>query len=175
MIEKTAISSTGRPTIRLATADDLQAINDIYNWYVLRSACTYQEVEETIESRRAWFANHDRRHPITVAALDSEIVAWGALSIYRERSAYRFTCENSVYVRHDCFRRGIGSAVLADLIVRAKAADFRTIIAGIDAEQTESVALHAKFGFTNCGVQKQVGYKLGRWLDVIFMQLILAR
>ena len=159
--------------IRLATADDLAAVNDIYNWYVPRSTCTYQEEPETMEARRAWFAHHGPRHPVTVAQLDGEIVGWGSLSDYRERSAYRFTCENSVYVRHDTQGRGIGTALLADLIARARALDYRTIIAGADAEQTASIALHRKFGFVECGRQIRVGFKFGRWLDVVFMQLML--
>ena len=159
--------------IRLATADDLAAVNDIYNWYVPRSTCTYQEEPETMEARQAWFAHHGPRHPVTVAQLDGEIVGWGSLSDYRERSAYRFTCENSVYVRHDTQGRGIGTALLADLIARARALDYRTIIAGADAEQTASIALHRKFGFVECGRQVRVGFKFGRWLDVVFMQLML--
>jgi len=159
--------------IRLATESDLAAINDIYNWYVPRSTCTYQEVDETIDARRAWFRHHGPRYPVTVAVRNGEVVGWGSLSDYRERSAYRFTCENSVYVRHDCHNQGVGSALLADLIERAKAFGFHTIIAGADAEQTASLALHAKFGFVECGRQKQVGYKFERWLDVVFMQLML--
>jgi phosphinothricin acetyltransferase len=98
------------------------------------------------------------------------VVGWGSLSGYRERSAYRFTCENSVYVRHDLHGRGIGSALLTDLIERATLLDYRSIIAGIDGEQTASIALHAKFGFVDCGRQVKVGFKFERWLDVVFMQ-----
>ncbi len=164
-------------SIRLATPQDLTAINDIYNWYVPRSTCTYQEALEPIDGRRQWFAAHQAnpRHPVTVADDGGQIVGWGSLSGYRERSAYRFTCENSVYVRHDMHGRGIGSALLADLIERAKALGYRSIIAGIDAEQAASIALHAKFGFVDCGRQISVGYKFDRWLDVVFMQKTLSK
>jgi phosphinothricin acetyltransferase len=160
-------------SIRLATADDAVAINDIYNWYVPRSTCTYQEEPEPIESRQRWLAAHlkNPRHPVTVAVIAGEVVGWGSLSDYRERSAYRFTCESSVYVRHDMHGRGIGKAIVADLIERAKALDYRSIIAGADAEQSVSIALHKKFGFIECGRQIKVGYKFDRWLDVVFMQL----
>ena len=110
---------------------------------------------------------------MTVAAAGDEIVGWGSLSGYRERSAYRFTCENSVYVRHDRQGHGIGSVLLADLIQRATALDYRSIIAGIDAEQAASIALHTKFGFIECGRQGKVGYKFDRWLDVLFLQKFL--
>jgi phosphinothricin acetyltransferase len=159
--------------IRAATQDDLTAINDIYNYYVSNSTCTYQEEPEKIESRQQWFAKHGARHPITVAEIDGRIVGWGSLSAYHERSAYRNTVENSVYVHPEFHRRGIGAAILADLIVRARAIGHRAIIAGIDAEQTASVALHAKFGFQHVGHLKQVGLKFNRWLDVIYMELFL--
>jgi phosphinothricin acetyltransferase len=159
--------------IRVATQNDLDAINDIYNHYVFNSTCTYQEEPEKIESRREWFAKHGPRHPVTVAEMDGRIVGWGSLSPYHARSAYRNTVENSVYVHHEFHRRGIGAAILADLIVRARAIGHRAIIAGIDADQTASVAIHAKFGFQHVGHLKQVGRKFGRWLDVIYMELLL--
>jgi L-amino acid N-acyltransferase len=170
-----AVQATrAQAAIRPASLDDLITINDIYNWYVPRSTCTYQEEDETIESRREWL-DHKRAKgfPVTVAEVDGQIVGWGSLGTYRERSAYRFTVENSVYVRHDMHGRGIGSALLADQIARGKACGYKTIIAGIDAEQSASVKLHAKFGFTDAGRQKEVGFKFGRWLDVVFMQLML--
>ena len=161
------------PLIRVAHKADLPAINDIYNHYVLHSTCTYQEEPETIEDRHHWFQHHGAEHPIIVAELDEQIVGWGSLSPYHTRSAYRHSTENSVYVHHDCHRRGIGSALLADLISRARALEHRAIIAGIDADQTASVALHAKFGFEQVGCLKQVGLKFDRWLDVIYMELVL--
>jgi phosphinothricin acetyltransferase len=164
-------------TIRSAIEADLRAIDDIYNWYVPRSTCTYQEQVEPFESRIDWFAHHGERHPVTVAVDDAsgEIIGWGALSEFRERSAYRHTVENSVYLRHDRHGRGIGSALLADLIERAKTIGHRTIIAGIDAEQVSSIALHKKFDFVECAHIREAGHKFGRWLDVIYMQLMLGR
>jgi L-amino acid N-acyltransferase len=160
-------------SIRLATQGDLAAINDIYNHYVFHSTCTYQEQPEPIESRRKWFAEHDEKHPITVAILDGQIVGWGSLSAFKDRSAYRNTGENSVYIHHEFHRRGIGTAVLQDLINRARAIGHHTIIAGIDGEQTASVALHSRFGFVTVSHLREVGFKFGRWLDVIYMQLML--
>jgi phosphinothricin acetyltransferase len=160
-------------TIRLARPEDLPAINDIYNHYVRHSTCTYQETPEPIEARRAWFERHGPEHPITVAELGGLVVGWGALSPYHARSAYRFSVENSVYVGHEYHRKGIGAAILRDLIARARALGHRTIIAGIDGGQKASVALHTTMGFTTAGRLREVGYKFGRWLDVIYMQLLL--
>ena len=160
-------------TIRLARDGDLGSINDIYNHYVLHSTSTYQEEPDSLESRRAWFDRHDPRHPITVAELDGRVVGWGALSPFHARSAYRFTVENSVYVDHQHHRRGIGDSLLADLILRARALRHRTIIAGIDASQEASIAIHAKHGFLKVADLHQVGYKFDRWLDVVYMQLMI--
>lgn len=161
------------PTIRLARHDDLPAINDIYNHFVEHSTCTYQETPEPMAARRAWFDAHGPGHPVTVAEIDEQVVGWGSLSPYHARSAYRFTVENSVYVHHAYHRRGIGNALLADLIVRARALGHRSIIAGIDASQHASLAIHARHGFEKAGHLRQVGYKFNSWLDVVYLQLLL--
>jgi phosphinothricin acetyltransferase len=101
-------------------------------------------------------------------------VGWGSLSAYHARSAYRRTVENSVYVHHDYHGRGIGSLLLEDLIRRARKAGHRVIIAAIDAEQPASIALHSKFDFKHVGHFKQVGFKFGHWLDVVYMELLLT-
>jgi L-amino acid N-acyltransferase YncA len=159
-------------TIRPANKSDLKIINDIYNHYVLHSTCTYQEEPEPIKNRQKWFAHHGPKHPITVAVENEKVVGWGSLSAYHARSAYRRTVENSVYVHHEHHRRGIGSLLLEDLLVRARKAGHRVIIAAIDADQPASIALHSKFDFKNVGHFKQVGFKFGRWLDVVYMELL---
>ena len=160
-------------TIRLARRDDLTAINDIYNYYVHHSTCTYQETPEPIEGRQEWLERHGPDYPVTVAELGGRVVGWGSLSPYHARSAYRFTVENSVYVDHAHHRRGIGGALLADLIARGVVLGHRTIIAGIDGSQDGSVALHAAHGFVQTGQLREVGFKFERWLDVVYMQLML--
>jgi Sortase and related acyltransferases len=165
----------GHPiTVCPATKSDLKIINDIYNHFVLHSTCTYQEQPEPLKGRQNWFAHHGPKHPITVAVENNNVVGWGSLSAYHARSAYRRTVENSVYVHHQHHRRGIGSLLLEDLIVRARKAGHRVIIAAIDADQPASIALHSKFNFKNVGHFKQVGFKFDRWLDVVYMELLLT-
>jgi phosphinothricin acetyltransferase len=161
----------GELTIRPAAVGDLGAINDIYNHYVLCSTCTYQTEPETMEGRRAWFAGHGERHPVTVA-VDGEgrVLGWGSLSAFHKRAAYARTVENSVYVHPEAQRRGVGRALLADLIERARAVGHHTIIAGIDAEQAPSVGLHEALGFERVALLREVGFKFERWLHVIYMQ-----
>ena len=159
--------------IRLARESDLAAINAIYNYYVLHSTCTYQVTPETEEARRAWFESHGENHPVTVAETGGEVVGWGSLNRYHPREAYARTVENSIYVRHDWQRRGIGRALLGDQIERARQLGHHAFLAGISAEQTASIALHAAFSFQKVAYLRELGWKQGQWLDVIFMQLIL--
>lgn len=161
------------PAIRIATVADLAAINDIYNFYVLHSTTTYQVEPETIDDRHRWFAARGPQHPVIVAERDERIVGWGSLSRYHARAAYARTVENSVYVHHEHQRTGVGSAILADLIERASILGHHTIIAGIDADQAASIALHARFEFVRVGHMKEVGRKFERWLDVVYMQRML--
>lgn len=159
--------------VRLATEADLVAINDIYNYFVHHSNCTYQEESEPLEGRRLWYAKHGERHPVTVAEINGRVVGWGSLSPYHARSAYRFTVENSVYVHHECHRMGIGSALLQDLVARARMIGHHSIIAGIDAGQTASIALHGKHGFKIVARLAEVGFKFDQWLDVVYMELLI--
>lgn len=166
--------AVSRPIVRLATAADLPAINAIYNHFVLCSTCTYQTEPSTAAEREAWFTAHGPQHPITVAEVDGEVLAWASLSRFHARAAYSRTVENSVYVRHDCHRRGMGSLLLADSIGRARSLGHHTIIAGIDAEQTASIELHRRHGFIDVARLREVGFKLGRWLDVVYLQRMLG-
>lgn len=159
--------------LRPANSSDLVAINDIYNHYVLQSTCTYQEEPETLEDRHRWFQHHGDRHPVIVAEAAGTIAGWGSLSSFHERSAFRNTVENSVYVHPQYHRQGIGSLLLVELCASARRLGHRAIIAAIDSGQPASMALHSKFGFVEVGRLKQVGLKFGRWLDAVYLELLL--
>jgi phosphinothricin acetyltransferase len=152
--------------IRLATVADLQAINDIYNYYVSNSTCTFQIEPDTEADRLRWFQNRSSLHPATVAEVAGEIVGWAALSPWKSRAGYARSVEFSVYVRPGCERRGIG---------RARMAGHHTIIGGACIEQTASLALQESLGFKRIACFQEIGYKFGSWLDVIYMQLLLQR
>ena len=159
--------------IRLATTADLAAIREIYNYYVERSTCTFQLEPDTEDERLAWFQNRSPAHPVTVAEIGGEVVGWGSLSTWNKRAAYARTVEGSIYIRHDVHRRGLGRALLVDLIERAKQLGHHTIIGGACTEQAASLALQQALGFQQVGVFREVGYKFGRCLDVAYSQLIL--
>lgn len=161
------------PTLRLATPADLPAINDIYNHYVINSTCTYQTVPSTEQERAEWFAAHGPKHPVIVAVEDGVVIGWGSLSRFHPRQAYENSVEDSVYLHHECQGRGVGSIVLAELLRLANDLGYHTVLGGIDTGQPGSIALHAKFGFEKVSHLKEVGFKQGRWLDVIWMQKML--
>ena len=173
----TAPTTRSDLTIRPAREADLPAISEIYNYYVDHSTCTYGMVHETLAERQAWFASHDPQHPVIVAVRNhpagEEVIGWGALNVFNKRCAYKATVENSVYLRHDLHGRGMGTRLMEELIRLAQIIGHHTIIAGISADQAPSVALHAKLGFVKVAELREVGYKFGRWLDVIYMQRML--
>ncbi len=166
-------SSAPRITLRPATLADMPAVNDIYNYYIAHSTCTYLEEPEALDTRIAWFHRHNVAYPAIVAVEGSEIVGWASLCPFKPLRAYRQTVEDSVYVRHDRHRRGIGSMMLTELIQRARQVNHRCILASIDAEQAASLALHARHGFAPCAHMRSFGQKFDRWLDLISMQLLL--
>jgi L-amino acid N-acyltransferase len=162
------------PAIRPATTADLDAIRAIYNYYVERSTCTFQLEPDTEEERLAWFQTRSPAHPVIVAEIGAEVAGWGSLSQWNKRAAYARTVEGSIYIRHDMHRRGLGKALLVDLIERARQLGHHTIIGGACTEQSASLALQAYLGFELVGTFRQVGHKFGRWLDVAYTQLILG-
>jgi L-amino acid N-acyltransferase YncA len=170
----TAPSAAG-PAVELrpAAVGDCAAMRDIYNHYVLHETCTWALEPETLEQRTTWFERHGPDHPVLMAEVAGRPVGWGSLSAYNPRGGYRATVEDSLYLDPAWRGRGVGSALLARLIELAVERGHRTIIAGISAEQSGSRALHARHGFVDAGRLNQAGFKHGRWLDVIYMQLLL--
>ena len=159
--------------VRLATEADLGAVREIYNHYVATSTCTFQVEAETEAERLAWFRERGPAHPVTVAELDGAVVGWAALSPWKSRCGYARSVEASVYVRHDCHRRGVGRALLADLIEQARAAGHHTVIGGACTEHPNSLGLQEALGFVRVAHFRETGHKFGRWLDVVYMQLML--
>ena len=158
--------------LRPAIQDDLPTILDIYNEAVLNTTASYDYEPRTLEHREAWFEQHQAQGlPILVAlGAPGQVVGWGSLSRYHDRKGYQFTVENSVYVAAAHRGGGVGTALLAPLIEEARQLGMHVIVAGIDGENQPSVALHTRFGFVTVGRFKEVGFKFGRWLDVIYMQ-----
>ena len=162
-------------TIREATSDDAEAIRLIYNHEVENETSTMDLVSRTLETQREWIAARSGAF-CAVVAVDSSgtVLGFGALSEYKDRSGYRSTVENSVYVRRDVARRGIGKQVLLHLIETATVSGFHSVIARIEAQSLASRGLHSSCGFELVGIEKQVARKFGKWLDIAVMQKSLA-
>lgn len=161
--------------IRKAGIKDLDRINEIYNYYVLESTCTYQTEPEPIESRKNWFINRNQKHPVIVIENNDKILGWGAISGFKERKAYENTGEVSVYVDHEWLHRGFGREILSRLIEEAGKIELHTLMAVISADQIPSIMLHEKYGFKTVGRLKEAGFKFGEWLDVVYMQYMVMK
>jgi L-amino acid N-acyltransferase YncA len=164
-----------RTIVRPATPADLPGILEIYNHAVLNTTASYDYEPRTLDHRTQWFAERQRdNYPILVAVdATGRVAGWSALNPYHARVGYRFTSENSVYVAEDRRGKGIGRALLGPLIEAGRARGLHAILAVIDADNEASVRLHAAFGFEKVGLFKQVGFKFGRWLDVVYMEKLL--
>ncbi len=160
-------------SIRLATRADADAINDIQNHYVVGSTGTFHTEPLTLDERLAWLENRAPAHPVTVAEVDGCIVGWGALEVFRGRRAYRYTAEFSVYVHHEWHRRGVGRAIMTDLVSRARALQYHALVGGCCTESTAVISMLEAMGFDRVAHFREVGRKFDRWLDVVFLELVL--
>src|SRR5687767_13361295 len=160
--------------VRLATREDAEAIRTIYNREVTGSTVTFDLVPRSLEDQRAWLEAHAGAHPAVVAVDDDRTVTgFGSLSPYRSRPAYSTTVEDSVYVHHDHRGRGVGRLVLAELVRLAEVHGFHAVMARIVGGHEASIALHTGCGFSLVGIEREVGRKFGKWLDVALMQRLL--
>jgi phosphinothricin acetyltransferase len=159
--------------IRLARPSDAEAIRAIYNVEVLGSTATFDLRPRTPEEQQSWMAEHRGPHPAIVAVDGDDVLGFGSLSPFRERPAYATTVENSVYVDAASRGGGVGRALLEELIVLAGQHGFHTIIARIGGGNEASIALHRACGFEMAGVEREVGRKFNRWLDVSVLQRLL--
>ena len=167
-------SPESRIAIRHAVESDAEAICAIYNWEVEHETSTFDIVPRSLESQRAWITARSGAFAAIVAVDElDQVVRFGALSEYRDRAAYSTTVENSVYVRRDLGRRGIGRLLLTSLLDHATASGFHAVMARIEASGTASRELHAACGFQLVGVEREIGRKFGKWLDVAIMQCLL--
>ena len=161
-----------RVEIRPAAPDDLAAIQGIYAHHVLKGLASFEEEPPPREEIA-------RRHrevtgsglPWIVAQYGDAVVGYGYCALYRTRSAYRYSLEDSVYVRHDMHGQGVGKRLLDELIRRCEGLGYRQIIAVIgDSANAASIHLHASAGFLRTGTLRSVGFKFGRWVDSVIMQ-----
>ncbi len=165
---------TDQPTLRDATVTDLSAINDIYNHYVANCTCSAEDQPSSLARRRESFGSHGSKYPVLVAVVGGQVAGWGAISPFHRRSGYRFTVEDSIYIRPDSQGRGLGKLDPRRAPAARGGPGYHSVMALISADQKPSLILHEKFGFVRCAYLPQVGFKFGHWLDVVYMEKLLT-
>lgn len=164
-------TTLARMRVRLATTADADAIRDIYNLEVLESTVTFDLVPRSPQEQLTWLAEHGGAYPCIVAVEDDgTVLGWASLSPYKSRPAYATSVEDSVYVHREHRGRGVGRLLLAELIELAGHHGFHTVLARIVGGHEPSIGLHRTCGFELVGIEREVGRKFGRWLDVALMQ-----
>jgi len=159
--------------IRDAVAADLPAVREIYNYYVANSTVTFDEDAMTLREWKAKFAYLSKLGmPFIVAEAPSgQLLGYALVAPWKPKRAYRFTVENSIYLGPAAAGKGLGRALLGELIDRSKAAGLKEMLAVIADQGAEaSIALHEKFGFTEIGRMGRVGFKFDRWLGTVLLQ-----
>jgi len=160
--------------VRVAVAADMEAVARIYNHYVMQTVVTFEEeAVSSLEIYRRIQEVQLSSLPCFVAERGDEIVGYAYASKWKERCAYRFSTEITVYVDPDHTRQGIGSTLYRELLPTLRDHKIHTVIGGIALPNDASIALHEKFGFTKVAHFREVGFKFNRWIDVGYWQCIL--
>jgi L-amino acid N-acyltransferase len=162
-------------TLRAASVEDAAAIREIYNYEVEHTTATFDLVPRSLEGQREWLTVRSGAFAAVVAidAATGELVGFASLSPYKERAAYRTSVEDSIYVARHAHGRGIGKLLLTHVLDVAEAHGFHAVFGRIEASGAASRRLHESCGFQLVGIERQVGRKFGRWLDVALMQCLL--
>jgi len=160
--------------IRPAEENDLAGILEIYNHAIIHTTAVYNYNAHTLAMRRQWWEEKKLAgQPILVAVLNNQVLGFASYGPFRAWAAYKYSFESSVYIHPNFQGKGLGKKLVQQLIEVAKKDKVHTLVAGIDAENQASIILHQKLGFEAVGHFKQVGYKFGQWLDLVFYQLLL--
>lgn len=147
----------------------------IYNEAIANSTALWDYRPRTMATMDAWFEAKERGKFPVIGVVDDTgvLMGFGTYGTFRERPAYKYTVEHSLYVAVPFRGRGIGRILLREVIAAATTQDYHVLVGGIDAGNAASIRLHEQFGFTYAGTVKQAGFKFGHWLDLMFYQLIL--
>jgi len=160
--------------VRSAKRADLPAILEIYNHAVEHTTASYDLEPQTLAARTAWFkARQAQGWPVLVAVQAGQVAGWGSYGTFRDKPSYRHSVEHSVYVAPGVQGGGLGTALMHPLIERARQDGHHVMLGAVDAENAGSLRFHERLGFERVAHFRQVGHKFGRWLDMVFLQLLL--
>jgi L-amino acid N-acyltransferase YncA len=161
--------------IRLARPEDAAGIAAIYNQGIRDRVATLETEERTADERAAWLASRDERHPVFVAELDGEIVAWGSLNAFNPRPAYRWVVDFSIYVESAQRGHGLGGAMLDHLIGEATRLGYHKLVLAAFPFNEAGLRLYESRGFRTVGIYHEQGQLDGRWVDTIIMERMLEK
>ncbi|MFC4816683.1 GNAT family N-acetyltransferase [Flavobacterium sp. GCM10023249] len=160
--------------IREANITDMDAVLEIVNYEILNTTAIWDYDTRTLVEQEAIFnEKQEKKFPFLVAEKEGKIIGFGTYGTFRFKIGYRFTVEHSVYIHKDFHGNGIGSLLIKELVEIAKKQQLHTMIGVIDSENLGSIIFHEKLGFKKVGHIKETGYKFDRWLDSVFMQIVL--
>jgi phosphinothricin acetyltransferase len=166
----------GELAIRDAALDDVPGILAIYNEVIASSTAIYADAAVTLDDRVAWWrARNEQGYPVLVAVDESGVAGFASFGDFRAWPGYRFTVEHSVHVHHERRGSGIGTALMKPLIERGAALGKHVMIGGVDAANAASIKFHERLGFVQAAHLHEVGFKFGRWLDLVFVHRYLTR
>ena len=147
-------------------------ILEILNDAIVSSTALYDYKPRTLENMVGWFKAKEAGHFPVIGAVDEnkQLIGFASYGTFRAWPAYKYSAEHSIYIHKDHRGKGLGRALMLQLIEAARAQNYHVLIGGIDVANTTSIALHEKLGFVHAGTIRQAGFKFGRHLDVVFMQ-----
>lgn len=160
-------------SIRPATANDILRITHIYNDAILNTTATFDTETKTVEERMHWFLNHDEKHPVIVAEINSQVIGFASLSKWSDRCAYDGTAEVSVYIDTNHRGKGVGKRMVEVIALEGERAGLTNLISRITEGNLSSIHIHEQLGFEHIGVMKKAGKKFDRFLDVHLMQKLI--
>jgi phosphinothricin acetyltransferase len=159
--------------IRPVKIEDASSIRTLYNYYIENTVITFEEIPVSVEEMESRIKKVSAKYPWFVWEESGEILGYAYVNTWKERAAYRYSVEDSIYLKNGCLGKGIGRSLFARLLEEVRKTEIHTIVAGITVPNDQSTGLHEKFGFKKIAHFNEVGFKQNRWLDVGFWELIL--
>ncbi|MBN4052143.1 MAG: phosphinothricin acetyltransferase [Bacteroidetes bacterium] len=158
---------------RIVKPEDANALSKIYNYYILNSVVTFEETPLTVAEMKDRIQTNSSKFPWVVYEKDGQILGYAYAIEWKQRGAYKFSVESTVYLKQDEMNKGIGTALYAELIKRLTEMDIHAVIGGIALPNEASIALHEKLGFKKVAHFKEVGYKFEKWVDIGYWELMI--
>lgn len=156
----------------IAQSDDFQQVAAIYNEYISLGTATMQETLHNAEMIQSWVDNFNKREKLYVLKKNKTVIGWGLIKRYSDREGYRFACETAVYLTQNELRKGYGTLMKKFIILECKTLNYKHLVAKIFASNTASIQYNLKLGYSMVGIQKAIGFRFGKMVDMAIMQYL---